>query len=305
MPEITVVTAFFSVGRDEWKTYNRSNDKYIEYFRFWARLQNKLIVYTDRDTAEKVLEIRKEFHLEDRTQVIIVDDVYALEPEVYTQIEMALGVSAAVNFRTCPENPESWNPKYDYVTYLKPYFVADAVKNGYVDGMVAWVDFGYNHGGQTCVNAEEFDFLWCYDFTPKIHLFAMEPIDDMPIFEIVRTMRAYIAGAVMVAPASLWQEFADLYKQSILHLTHCGFADDDQTVSVMAYRENPDLFEIHPVDDWFIALKEVGGEHLTRASKIQYKESKKQAQVLWRTGNYRQALKWYGKYAREKLQTKR
>jgi len=305
MPEITVVTAFFSVGRDEWKTYNRSNDKYIEYFRFWARLQNKLIVYTDRDTAEKVLEIRKEFHLEDRTQVIIVDDVYALEPEVYTQIEMALGVSAAVNFRTCPENPESWNPKYDYVTYLKPYFVADAVKNGYVDGMVAWVDFGYNHGGQTCVNAEEFDFLWCYDFTPKIHLFAMEPIDDMPIFEIVRTMRAYIAGAVMVAPASLWQEFADLYKQSVLHLTHCGFADDDQTVSVMAYRENPDLFEIHPVDDWFIALKEVGGEHLTRASKIQYKESKKQAQVLWRTGNYRQALKWYGKYAREKLQTKR
>ena len=305
MSEITIVSGFFDIGRGDMTGFQRSNQKYVEYFRFWARMRNKLVVYTDKATAEQVLKIRDSFHLKDRTRIIIIDDVYKLEPELFKQIRAVTDNKEAVNFRTCPQNPESWNPQYNYVTCLKPYFVADAVKNGYVDGMVAWVDFGYNHGGQTCIHAEEFDFLWCYDFAPKIHLFAMEPMDDMPVFEIVRTMRAYIAGAIMVAPALLWQEFADLYKQSVLHLTHCGFADDDQTVSVMAYRENPDLFEIHPVDDWFIALKEVGGEHLTRASKIQYKESKKQSQALWQVGNYTQALKWYGKYAREKLQTKR
>lgn len=304
MSEITIVSAFFDIGRGNMQGFERSSNKYVEYFKFWARMRNKLVVYTDKVTAEQVLKIRDEFNLKDRTQVIIVDDVYALEPEVYKQIQDALANEAAVNFRTCPKNPESWNPRYNYVTYLKPYFTADAVKKGYVEGMVAWVDFGYNHGGENCIHSSEFDFLWCYDFPPKIHLFAMEQPDDMPIFEVVRTMRAYIAGAIMVAPAQLWIEFAKLYKESMLHLTHCGVADDDQTLSIMAYRERPELFEIHPVDDWFIALKEVGGEHLTRAPKVQYKESKKQAQRYWQDGNYMDAIKWYNKYAREKLQTK-
>lgn len=304
MSEITIVSAFFDIGRGNIKGFERSTNKYVEYFKFWARMKNKLVVYTDKITAEQVLKVRDEFHLKDRTQIIIVDDVYALEPEVYKEIQNALSNEAAINFRSCPKNPESWNSNYNYVTYLKPYFVADAVKEGYATGMVAWVDFGYNHGGENCIYATEFDFLWCYDFSPKIHLFAMEQPDDMPIFEVVRTMRAYIAGAIMVAPAELWIDFAKLYKESMLHLTHCGFADDDQTLSIMAYRERPDLFEIHPVDDWFIALKEVGGAHLTRAPKVQYKESKKQAKQFWQEGNYLDAIKWYNKYAREKLQEK-
>lgn len=304
MSEITIVSGFFDIGRGNMQGFERSSNKYVEYFKFWARMRNKLIVYTDKITAEQVLKIRDEFQLQDRTKVIIVDDVYALEPEVFEQIQTALANEAAVNFRTCPKNPESWNPRYNYVTYLKPYFVADAVQKGYVDGMVAWVDFGYNHGGENCIYSTEFDFLWCYDFSPKIHLFAMEAIDDMPVFEIVRTMRAYIAGAVMVAPANLWIDFAKLYKDAMLHLTHCGFADDDQTLSVMAYRAKPELFEIHPVDDWFIAIKEVGGTHLTRATKVAYKESKKRAKFFWQDGNYLDAMKWYGKYAREKMQAK-
>ena len=72
----------------------------------------------------------------------------------------------------------------------------------------------------------------------------------------------------------------------------------------MAYRERPNLFQIHSVDDWFIALKEVGGTHLTRAPKIQYKESKKQAQMFWKDEKYLDAIKWYNKYAREKSQQK-
>lgn len=304
MSEITIVSAFFDIGRENIKGFERSTNKYVEYFKFWARMKNRLVVYTDKITAEQVVKIRDEFHLKDRTQVIIVDDVYALEPEVYKKIEDALSIKTAISFRSLPKNPESWNPRYNYVTFLKPYFVADAVKKGYADGMIAWVDFGYNHAGENYIDSSQFDFLWCYDFSPKIHLFAMEQPDDMPIFEVVRTMRAYIAGAIMVAPAGLWIDFASLYKESMLHLTHCGVADDDQTLSIMAYRERPELFEIHPVDDWFVALTEVGGSHLTRASKIQYKESKKQAQNFWQEGKYLDAIKWYNKYAREKLQAK-
>ena len=37
--------------------------------------------------------------------------------------------------------------KFEYVTCLKPIFVEHAVKSGFATGMIAWLDFGYNHGG--------------------------------------------------------------------------------------------------------------------------------------------------------------
>ena len=73
MAEITIVTALFDVGRKKWTDFERDTETYLEYFKFWARLRNKVIIYTDRITGEKVLKIREEFGLQDRTKVIVID----------------------------------------------------------------------------------------------------------------------------------------------------------------------------------------------------------------------------------------
>lgn len=40
--EITIVTAFFDIDRSNWQgEMQRSNDKYVEFFKFWARIKNK------------------------------------------------------------------------------------------------------------------------------------------------------------------------------------------------------------------------------------------------------------------------
>ena len=68
MSEITLVTAYFDIGRGLWKKQERDNNKYIEYFRFWARIKNRLIIYTTEEFREEIYEIRKSFGLEDRTK---------------------------------------------------------------------------------------------------------------------------------------------------------------------------------------------------------------------------------------------
>lgn len=301
MSEITIVTAFFDIGREKWKGFERDQNKYVDYFRFWARIKNKLVVYTDKITAEQVWKIRDEYGLKDRTQVVVIDNNTVLDEEVFQAIQRVVADKRFTDFRERPENPESHSAQYNYVTYLKPYFVADAIKQNLIDGMIAWVDFGYNHGGEACVNPLEFDFLWEYDFSPKIHIFATEEIDTMPVFDIVKKMRVYISGGIIVAPAFYWQELADLFRKSILHLTHFGLADADQTLLVMSYREKPELFAVHPIDDWFMVLKEFGGEHLTlKKVKPLYKKYKKQGREAWKKKQYKEALNWYGKYARAK-----
>lgn len=302
MSELTIVTAFFDIGRANWKGFERNSNKYVEYFKFWARIKNKLVVYTDEATAQQVWKIREEYGLKNQTQVIIVNEIDRLDPEVASQLNQVVANETLLKFRERPENPESYSAKYNYVTYLKPYFIADAVKKQRIDGMIAWVDFGYNHNGEAYPDTKEFDFLWEYDFSEHIHIFTTQDIDDMPIFDIIHKMRVYISGGIIVAPALLWTELATLFRQSILHLTHCGLADADQTLLVMAYREKPSLFSVHAVMDWFMVFKEFGAKHLSiKHAKPLYKTYKREARKHWQERKYQEAIKWYLKYGKEKI----
>ena len=40
----------------------------------------------------------------------------------------------------------AWNVNYNYITYLKTYFVNKAIEDYKIEGLVAWWDFGFNHG---------------------------------------------------------------------------------------------------------------------------------------------------------------
>lgn len=304
MAEITIVTAFFDIGREKWTGFERDNSKYVEYFKFWARIKNRLIVYTDKKTAEQVMEIRTGLGLKEKTQVVIIEDILVFDPSVYHRMEVALSHKLAVKFREQPTHPESYNALYDYVMYLKPFLITDAVKRGLADGMVAWLDFGYNHGGEFYTNPVDFDFLWEYDFSNRIHLFSVAEIDDMPVFEIVRSMKTYITGAIIIAPADLWGNLLSLFRQAAISLTSCGLMDDDQTLMMMAYREQPELFEIHPTETFFSPIKEFGASHLSSVRLKEYKKSKKIAEKLWKNGQCQEALQWYCKYSLEKIRSK-
>lgn len=81
--------------------------------------------------------------------------------------------------------PECCNPLYNYIMYLKTYFLTDAINRGLVkNSMVAWVDFGFNHGGEIYSISEEFSLtLTDENLNHKIHLFSVDKLDDTPILK--------------------------------------------------------------------------------------------------------------------------
>ena len=88
-----------------------------------------------------------------------------------------------------------------------------------------------------------------------------------------------MAGAVIIAPSDMWNILFDLYRQATISLAQCGFSDDDQTLAVMAYRNYPTLFEIHPIDDMFSSF-DVFNQKLSKHKTKQYKKVRKEAQRL-------------------------
>lgn len=266
MNEITLVTAFFDIGRKDYKRYPRSNDDYLEYFSVWARMNNKVIVYTNSDMAKKVIEVRRKYGLESKTIVIEVNDETEIEKELYDKMYLISQNDEFLNFRFI-HDALSNNAKYDYVMLLKYWCLKDAVQKGYASGMVAWIDFGFNHGDKCYINPEEFNFTWKTNLNnQKIHLFSLHELDDTPIFKHVMKLDDSLMGAPIILPDFLCDKFWNLVKLSMESLIRVGFIDDDQLLILMAYRENSELFEIH-ISDWFLPLKENGGDHLTVRKK--------------------------------------
>lgn len=77
MGEITLVTDFFDIGRgqDKNEELRRTASKYFDEFKRWARIQNRLIVYTDSKSAETIKAIRAEYGLADKTIIMATDNL--------------------------------------------------------------------------------------------------------------------------------------------------------------------------------------------------------------------------------------
>lgn len=264
---ITIVSAFFDINRENWKGFSRSNEKYFEYFKGWAKLKNKLVVYVEsEDLRNRILEFRASLGLADKTQVVFINNCLEIDPVLLESIRKAAHNNIHRKYRLFPNNPEVWNAEYDYIMLLKMWCVSDAVEKGLASDMVAWVDFGYNHGGDVIDINSNFNFLWKYDFPQKINLFLIQDIDERPLFDIVMSMDTYIMGMVIVGVDHLWGNFWTLMRESMIELNNCGMIDDDQNIILMCLRKKPEFFSTHK-SSWQLPLKQFGGDHLLLRSK--------------------------------------
>ena len=238
-----IITAFFDIGRSEFDNFNRDNNKYLNHFKFWAGLKNDLIIYTEKKFEDDILSIRKDNGLQDKTTIITYNTIEEIDNIVYTKISKSMENELCSAFRLKPNNPESKNSKYNYLMYLKSWFMNDALKYSKSENL-AWLDFGFNNNNHY-LDSNEFKFELIYDCNDKINIFALQELDTTPIFEVVRNMSTYIQGTFYIMPTHLVTHFYHMNKNNVLALCKSNLCDDDQTIMLMNYREYPKSFRVH------------------------------------------------------------
>ena len=292
--KITIVTAFFPLNRDKWEGFNRSNDKYYKYFEFWSRIQNDMIIYTDKDSAEIINNIRTKRFDRKNTKIITIDDYSLIDSELYNSVKKATENQLNIDFHLYNKNPESWNANYNYIMLMKEWCIQDAIEKGYAKGMIAWVDFGFNHGGEYYTISDEFDFEWKYPFSDKMHFFSIHNPDDVPIFENIRLMSTYIQGCIIVGPDYLWRDLWSSVRTNMLFLNKIGLSDDDQIFLYLYYKEYPDKCELHKCE-WFSQFEIFSDKKFTH-TRIFEKTSffkKIKNQINWRKTIHKYLKRWY------------
>jgi protein YibB len=264
MNEITIVTAFFDIGRGEWTAskqlpgyLHRTTDTYFERFSHLATLDNEMVVFTSPDLVDRVLSIRKKFA--NKTKVISLDfhNLYQQERKIISDIQASPQFQSRINPREV-KNPEYWSADYVLVNFLKSHFVNYAIQNQLTSNeIVSWVDFGYCRGADTLGGNTK----WQYNFDQnKIHFFNFRTHEEMPfdISTIIENNIVYVLGACIVAGKNMWPKLEELMKTCMGLIVGKGFVDDDQTLLHMSYLSDRDSFEIHRIDenDPFIVFRE-------------------------------------------------
>lgn len=253
---ITIVTAFYDIGRGDWTPdkgfphyLQRTTDTYIERFSHMAQLENPIVVFSSSDIIEKLKPLRG-----DRPTKWVVFDVFEKHEGLIRDIH---NIQKSENFQNLIHpsqrmNPEYWNPHYVVVNFLKSIFVNLAIKHKLINTeLVAWLDFGYCRTLDKIPASKK----WSYDFdVDKMHLFNYKDYDDKSILDIIATNDVYILGAKIVGGVNAWPRFENVMKDSLIELGSNGLVDDDQTLMLMSTIKLPELFELHRIPDHQLGL---------------------------------------------------
>ena len=130
--EVTLVTAFFDIGRGDFNIVRcepRSAQKYIDYFDFWARIQNKLVVYTSPEYANRIRDVRRKYGRENETVIIEIEDIFSIEKDIYLRMKKIEKDENFMDFRF-------WNKEvsnradYNYIVLMKYWCMQNAVTRG-------------------------------------------------------------------------------------------------------------------------------------------------------------------------------
>jgi protein YibB len=261
MNDITIVTAFFDIGRGDWTPdkglphyLQRTTQTYLERFGHMAKLENPMVIYTSKDLEKEIKFLRQNR----QTEVLVVDFPNSFKPlrEMVTKIQKDPEYQAKINPMQV-RNPEYWNADYVVVNALKSTFVSKAIELGLVKtDLAAWLDFGYCRDESTLNGVQK----WSYPFNKdKIHFFNIKDWKEGTIIQdVIANNDVHITGPCIVAGKELWPKLEHLIYHSVNELVKNNLIDDDQTMLLMAYLFQPELFELHKVSsaDWFIVFKD-------------------------------------------------
>ncbi|QLV92084.1 protein YibB [Citrobacter freundii] len=267
---ITIVTAFFDIGRGDWTSnkgffphLERTADTYIQYFENLSKLDNDMVIFTSSELKPKIEAIRN-----GKNTVVVALDINKKFQSIKKRIARIQKDNEFISKLETRQliNPEYWSPDYALVCNLKTYFVNRAIELNLVnDDMVAWVDFGY------CRSADVTRGLsrWDYPFDRnKVNFFTVKKGLTVKtihqVFDHMINNRSYIIGGAIVATQKKWKEFYKLVCQCQIKTLRNNIVDDDQGVFIMCYYYNPKLIKLNYLgkNRWFNLFKLFGRKDL-------------------------------------------
>lgn len=267
MSSTTYVTSFYDIGRDKWPTFSRKVDDYFKHFTPFIKLlendesTNKLIVYMDDRHLQKLSDLIVGI---DAITVIPINNNWMnshlpnwcrieREREIMDSDDYKRLIGGRVRF------PEHNNPRYTMINHCKIDFVAHAIGDHPDDDYFCWVDFGYFQESSRI--PDKLMDLSKLDMN-RVNYTLINPLRDIdldPIYTL-KVAPEIVGGFWFFGERTLLLRYSELYHEVMDTFQHTlNIADDDQAIVLQCISRQRELFKLHMLGGWHLALLTFSG----------------------------------------------
>jgi len=279
--DITLVTAFLDIGRENWKNndFKRTPQFYIQSFLTYLQYPYKMVCYIDDKYIDAVLShyenspyknkifipINKDWltkniyawSLIENDRLILNSDTYKNFLKKRLPIMYPDGIPETnVREHLCPENIY---PEYNAINHCKIDFIMYAIENKHIETyFTGWTDFGYFNTYHSDGSSLPHSILDTSNFDRnKITICLRRKIidNDKNMFFTLLYYYELFIGAFYAGPTHIMKRFQELYHDSVINLYKNSISDDDQHVYIQIHVRDPEIFNLCIFDgDWPKAL---------------------------------------------------
>lgn len=259
---ITYVSAFYDIGRSEWKHFKRSFDEYLESFIPFISLFKKadkqdhfMILFMDVRYTDKIKDIIKDI---DNIKLIHINYTFLqLNIPMWRYLDREREIMNTQQFQNMVLHrkncPECYIPEYTVLNHCKIDFICYVINREYTDSNYCWVDFGYfkhpENIPEKLLDENKLD-------SNRITYTLINKVEytDNDISYLLTHAPEKIGGFFFYGGKSAMLQYQLLYHNMVLYYQYIGLADDDQSMALMCYFRNPMLFNLIYTGQWHYAL---------------------------------------------------
>ena len=261
-----LVTFFYDINRSSWNGgFSRNTNQYIESFKVMLNYDYNMIIFIDDRYIGEVESIINSSPYKHNKKLIPINEEWLTQNIwSWSKLSREIEIMNSDNYkklvlhRINAHYPENINPMYTILTHSKIDFVNYVIDNNMTNNdIVGWVDFGYFH------NKTNDNFLpkGVLDLTKfdlsKVNICLIKDIDERDkdiIYNLTKSPEK-IGAYFFIGRKEGMKEFQNLSHKWLVEYQKMGIADDEQSLWLQCYFENPGLFKKHVFNRWHAALK--------------------------------------------------
>lgn len=247
--DITIVTAFYDIGRSIWNSYTRSNDIYFTNCEKVLKQRNPIYIFTTENFKERIINIRK------KTDIYFVYTKIIIIPfedlKFYNKKETINNIQNENNKKNYRNEPEFTQSNYIILIFNKLDFLLKASnENLYYSQYFQWVDFGI-HNNILKPDCSEKLFNNVFYKQNKIRMVGFIPnSNSLERNEYYPTHMHTVSGGLFGGDASSLYILNDLFDKEVNTIINLRYINQEQYIFYWLLCKNPDLFDYYLMNNW-------------------------------------------------------
>jgi hypothetical protein len=249
--DIIFITSYRDIGRDKWTHMKRTNQNYYDWFNVLAlNIKYKLVVFIDDYTKNKLLEVNSyndNIEFRDLNEVNTFYDKYLLIEENIINSDI---YKSKINNNI---RPETWNAAYNLVNHSKINYVAYTKKLYTSYTFYSWIDFGYTRESPTLVPQNLIiEKIPKYKIILEYFKLPINRVNDEELLQINDTL---FKASSFIIHTDLVEYTENKYNEKLEYWHINYICDDDESLLLQLYYDNPDKFYLIQDARWFSLYK--------------------------------------------------